>query len=247
MEAKIIVANWKLNPGTWREARELAAPIARAAKKLTRVRAIICPPAVYLNGLKGVELGAQDCFWEKSGAHTGRLAPAMLRSVGVTTVIVGHSEMRAAGDDDAAVNRKVRAALAEGLAVILCVGERARDPEGHYLRELETQLINSLAGVSKKQASQLIIAYEPLWAIGALALESDSPEGFRHQAIFIRKVLAGQFSKELALRLPILYGGSVNTKNAAGFLTSGAASGLLVGRESLRADKFIEILKIANY
>lgn len=247
---KLIVANWKLNPGTVREAKELFSGVKRGMMKLRRVSAVVCPPAPFLGALTGSDklaLGAQDLFWEPSGAYTGRVAGSMFKSSGASYAIVGHSEMRAAGDNNEIVNWKIKAALKSGLMPIVCVGEQVRDENGGYLNELKEQLDAAFAGVPKKFAGQIVIAYEPVWAIGEAAKSSDTPEGFRHQAIFIRKILAPQFGKEAALNIPILYGGSVNTKNAEGFLTEGHADGLLVGRESLRADKFIEILKIAAH
>lgn len=246
MTKKLIVANWKANPESPREAKNIFLPIKRALAKLPGVEVVICPPAVYLASLGGLTLGGQDAFWELSGAYTGRLGPTMLRNSGASYVILGHSEARALGDTDAIINQKLRLALRHGLKVILCVGEKERDEKGDYLKIIRSQLTNSLAGLQRKQVGQLILAYEPIWAIGAAAKGADNPESFFQQSIFLRKVLAEMFGKAAAMACPILYGGSANSGNAAGFLKEGRADGLLVGRASLDPAEFIKILKLAN-
>ena len=218
---------------------------------------VICPPAVFLSDLakiKGgqIALGAQDAFWERDGAYTGMLSPTMLRNAGADYLILGHSERRRLGDGDGEINRKVALALKHRLKVILCVGEERRDPDGFYLQTIRTQLEAGLAGVPKKQLNELIVAYEPVWAIGEAARASDTPRDFLEQQIYIRKVMAGLAGKELALKLPVLYGGSVDGGNAYGFLTEGGPPsalggvGLLVGRASLEPREFIKILQAAH-
>lgn len=246
MKNKLIVANWKANPESVREAKEIFLPIRRAAAKLNKVETVICPPAIYLPLLKGLALGGQDSFWEVSGAYTGQLGPTMFRNAGATHVIIGHSEARALGDTDNIVKAKARLAIKSGLKMILCVGERERDERGQYLAVLRNQLESALAGISRAAAKQLVLAYEPVWAIGAQAKGSDTPAAFLEQSIYLRKVLSGIIGKEAALACPILYGGSANADNAAGFLDEGRANGLLVGRASLSPEQFIKILKIAN-
>lgn len=249
MAKKLIVANWKMNPDSLREAKEIFLPVKRALSKLNKIEVVICPPALFLSGLVNgaptprLFFGAQDAFWESSGAYTGQISATMLRKAGARYVILGHSEKRAAGETDELISRKLKASLKEGLRVILCVGERTRDSHGFYLKTLKQELEEGLRSVIKRQMSGLIIAYEPLWAVGAR--QADTPADFMEQAIFIRKVLSGLAGQEIARSVPVLYGGSVNVKNAAAFLGAGQADGLLVGRESLRADHFIEILKIA--
>jgi triosephosphate isomerase len=269
MKNKLIVANWKANPESIREAKEIFSPIKRAAAKLNQVEVVICPPAVWLaelvkgarNWNGGVALGSlkatppfrvrlsfggQDAFWELIGAYTGQLGPTMIRNAGATYLIIGHSETRALGDTDNLIKAKVRLALKHGLKVILCVGEKARDEHGKYLQILRGQIESALTGVPRTQAKQIILAYEPIWAIGAQAKGADTPAAFLEQSIFLRKVLTGIIGREMALDCSILYGGSVDADNAAGFLDEGGANGLLVGRVSLSPESFIKILKIAN-
>lgn len=253
MKKKLIVANWKANPESIREAKEILSSIKRALKNLPNVEAIICPPAVFLAELtrktKGnprLEFGAQNAFWELNGAFTGQLGPTMLRNSGAKYLILGHSEARRAGDSDSMINRKIKLALTHGLKVILCVGEEERDEAGQYLQTIRTQLEENLRGVLKKQFANLVIAYEPIWAIGLNARAVDTPRGFLEQAIYIRKVISAFVGKDAALVLPILYGGSVKAENALSFLVEGEASGLLVGRASLEPENFIQILKSAD-
>src|SRR3989338_4368602 len=186
MLKKLIVANWKLNPESIREAKEILAPVKRALSRLTNLAVVICPPAVFLSDLakiKGgqIALGAQDAFWERDGAYTGMLSPTMLRNAGADYLILGHSERRRLGDGDGEINRKVALALKHRLKVILCVGEERRDPDGFYLQTIRTQLEAGLAGVPKKQLNELIVAYEPVWAIGEAARASDTPRDFLEQ------------------------------------------------------------------
>ena len=247
---KLIVANWKMNPESPREAKEIFSPVKRVVLTLKKVTTVICPPAVYLSLLQSksskLTFGAQDCFGDLFGAYTGKIGPTMLRNSGASYIILGHSEARAMGDTDLAINHKLRLAFKNNLKVILCVGEHHRDEHGNYLQFIKTQLEDDLHNVQRKQAENLIIAYEPIWAIGTQAKGADNPEGFQHQAIYIRKILAGQFGKEVAMKTPVLYGGSANSQNAEGFLKQGEADGLLVGRASLDSSEFIKILKTAE-
>jgi triosephosphate isomerase len=258
MAKRLIVANWKMNPATPREAKALFAAGSRVVARLSgrRVEAVICPPALYLPLLAprvekagaALALGAQDAFWEEEGAHTGLVSALMLRRAGAEYLIVGHSERRAAGDTDQIVNRKLKAALAAGLKVILCVGESERDQAGAYLGWLRQQVVTALAGVPPRFLNKIIVAYEPVWAIGEGASRADTPSGFLEQALYIRKIVSGLpgVAKEAALALPVIYGGSVTPENAASFLTAGAASGLLVGRSSLDPVAWRAILHAAE-
>ncbi|MEA1929798.1 MAG: triose-phosphate isomerase [Patescibacteria group bacterium] len=253
MRRKLIVANWKSNPESWREAKAILAPLKRTIKNLTKVEAIICPPAIFLpdsftliSKTQRLSLGAQDAFWEPTGPYTGQVSAAMLRKAGAKYVILGHSERRALGENNGQTNLKIKAALKEGLRVIFCVGEKERDQHGFYLKTLKQQLEDGLKGIPRKWLADLVVAYEPVWSVGAKARRVDTPADFVEQAIFIKKVASGFIGNEAARKLPVLYGGSVSPKNASGFLSVGEADGLLVGRASLCADKFSDILRQAN-
>lgn len=246
---KLLIANWKMNPDTPREARALVVATKRETGKLKRTTVILCPPAVFIPLIKPskrLEIGAQDIATELRGAYTGLIAATMLKYSGATYTIIGHSEQRARGETDEIVNQKIKVALSQGLRVILCVGERERDEQGKYLAELRLSLEKAVHRLPKVTAQNIIIAYEPVWAVGANAKEIDTPAGFLEQAIFIRKVLSHWCGQATALALPILYGGSINPKNAGAFITEGSADGLLVGRESLDPDHWREIIQIVD-
>ncbi len=251
MKNKIIVANWKMNPRTLTEARNNFQKIKRKTNFLTKAQAVICPPFIFLDSLSKkatsrCALGAQDVFWHKDGPYTGEISPAQLHALDVSYVILGHSERRALGETDEIIREKIKVSLEYRLNVILCIGERERDARGQYLSFLKEQIKKCLFKIPGKHMARLIVAYEPIWAVGVKAKSADTPESFFETAIFIRKVLSDLFGKTIAFHVPILYGGSVNEYNAESFLKDGDAAGLLVGRASLDPEEFNEILKIAQ-
>jgi len=249
---KIIVANWKMNPASLKESSSIFNPVKKMAGTLKNVQTIICPPFVYLSELgKKVTghrcvLGVQDLFYENSGAYTGEISAIMLKSLGVKYVIVGHSERRALGETDDIVNKKLSAAIKNGLVPILCVGESQRDTDAKYLNYIRAQIKEALRNIPKNKIQNTIIAYEPVWAIGSSGEKADSPENTFETILFIRKVLSEIVSNKHALEMPVLYGGSVNKKNTESFLKQGGIQGLLVGGASLSANHFSAILRIAD-
>ena len=249
---KIIVANWKMNPPTVAEARILFAKTKRVAERLERVKTVICPPLLYAglftNTLGNrLSLGAQDVFWQNLGRFTGAISPEMLRDSGISYCLVGHSERRALGETDEIVAKKVLGALKENISVILCVGEKEHDLEGRFYETLKNQIKSSLAGITRRYLIDLLIAYEPVWAISSHSKgKADTPQNFFEMSIFIRRTVLDVWGKSAALRLPIIYGGSVNAKNAKGFLEVKGGSGVLVGKASLDAREFNKILEIAD-
>jgi triosephosphate isomerase len=251
---KIIVANWKMNPQTPREAKALALKTKALTTKLEQVSVIICPPALYLplfttaRASRQLWWGSQDVSLEAGeGAFTGEISAAMLAYSGAQFTIIGHSERRARGETDEVVNKKVKLALSARLKPIICVGESKRDEQGHYLEPLREQIKKALTGLDKLSLKKIIFAYEPVWAVGKKAMNADTPAEFQHHAIFIRKTLSDLFDKKLAMQVPVLYGGSVNSDNAEGFLKEGGADGLLVGRASLKPEEFKKILYVADH
>lgn len=235
-----LVANWKTNPKTLKEAVGLYRSVTRIKFK-SRQAVVVCPPAVFISSLKSttkIKLGAQDVQLAALGAYTGSINIFQLASAGASFAIIGHSERRRAGDTDDVVNQKVLLALKTGFSVILCVGEQERDEAGEYLKTIKHQLDGALRGVKRSQFSKILIAYEPVWAIGDRALKSDTPENFQAVALFIKKILSLSFGPKIALATPVLYGGSVSAKNAASFVEEGQADGLLIGRASLKPDDF---------
>lgn len=242
---KIIVGNWKMNPDNAEKAKDIFKGIRNYSKNLKNIKVVICPPFVYLSDLekltdKSVILGAQDMFWEKTGSFTGEISSEMLKGEGY--VILGHSERRELGETDEMVSKKVISAIKAGLHPILCVGEKVRDDHGEYLHFLRTQIINSLSKMPKTYLKKLVIAYEPVWAIGKGAEEAMKPADIHETALFIKKILVEIYGPA-GLLTPILYGGSVSYKNASDILTLGEVQGLLVGHESLNPKKFTELLK----
>ncbi|MEX0934084.1 MAG: triose-phosphate isomerase [Candidatus Paceibacterota bacterium] len=247
-----IIANWKANPDTLGNARTLFRSIKIAVKKLVGVEVFVCPPFVYLHELSKISkthklsLGAQGVSLFEGGAHTGEISPAMLSSAGVSVILIGHSEQREQGESDKNINEKIKLALKYGFRVVLCVGEKVRDRDGEYFRVVKEQLQKDLKGVARGRVENIMIAYEPIWAIGAHAKHADTPENFVEMSIFIRKVLNELYSKQHALGATILYGGSVNDKNAESFLLCRETQGFLIGRASLDGGKFKEILTLAH-
>ncbi|OHA84336.1 MAG: triose-phosphate isomerase [Candidatus Yonathbacteria bacterium RIFCSPLOWO2_01_FULL_47_33b] len=251
MMKKIIIGNWKMYPASIKDAQEKFKGIKKVASTLRNVQTVICPPFVYVSNLKKLVtghrcvVGAQNVWFENEGAFTGEVSPAMLASLKLTYVIIGHSERRTLGETDELVNKKVVAAVKAGLTVVLCVGETERDPDGEYLKHIAAQVKIALKGITKKDLAHLVIAYEPIWAIGKHALRAASTDDALEVAILIKKTLAELYSKE-GSTVAILYGGSVDAKNAWEFLVKSHVDGLLVGRASLDPKVFGEILKSAD-
>ncbi len=253
MTDKILIAgNWKMFPTTLVDAKKILQTIKKGTIKLKYTETVICAPTIFLSELsrlvtgKRISLGSQNVFFEREGAYTGETSPAMLKSIKIRTTIIGHSERRAMGETDEEVGEKVVAALREGLNVILCVGETIRDHDGTYTRVISNQLKAALSRVQRPQVARLAIAYEPVWAIGKNAERPATPEDVLEISILIKKVLADAYGQQNAEHVPILYGGSVDHTNAKGFLLDGNVRGLLVGRASLSARSFGEILAIAD-
>lgn len=250
MAKKLIIGNWKMNPQSVAEARKIVTAIAAKVEQFKKVSVVIAPPALYLESLsklKKITLAAQNLFWEESGAYTGEHSGAMLAKSGAKYVIVGHSERRAMGETSNMANKKIKAALKAGLKPILCIGESSRDEKGEYHTVIKTELTASLAGLKKANLKNCIIAYEPIWAIGKNATREATPAESLEMSIFIKKVLSDIFGADAAKSVQLLYGGSVNTKNAEAFLADGGVDGVLVGRESLNPLKFIQIIYSAEH
>jgi triosephosphate isomerase (TIM) len=251
MKRKIIVGNWKMNPTSLDEAQNIFKKIKRTALGLKSTHVVMCPPFVYLGkfapqkgGKKKVGVGAQDVFYESQGAFTGNVSAPMLKALGLTHVIVGHSERRQAGETDEMVSKKALAALENGIHPIICVGETTRDAQSVYLETLKNQIKNSLSKIPKKILNQIIVAYEPVWAIGAK--EAMDPATIEEMTIFVKKVISDVSDHESGISTPVLYGGSINFRNAPDIMIRGKVDGLLVGRESVNTPGFIELLKAVD-
>jgi triosephosphate isomerase len=246
----LIAGNWKMHK-TVAEGLQLAEQLLPGLEAVPGVEKLLCPPATALMPLSaildgsGVALGSQDLHWAPQGAFTGELAPAMIKEF-CTHVIVGHSERRAFfGDTDEKVNRKVKAALEVGLVPVLCVGETSEENEaGRAAEVLTRQLRAALEGVSLNSPNALVLAYEPVWAIGSG--KAATPEGIDTLVRnVVRPTLSGLYDDEIATGLQVLYGGSVTAANAAGFFEQPEIDGALVGGASLKAEEFIAITQAA--
>jgi len=217
----LVVANWKCNPTTLKGAKLLFDGIERGVKKIKNAEVVVCPPFIYLSKLSGLALGAQNCFWQDKGAFTGEISAKMLKDLGCKYVIIGHSERRRYFKETCTiVNKKIKAALVNNLKCILCI-----DNIGQVRRGLK--------GISKKEIKKIIIAYEPIFAIGTG--KACSIEKARKMKLAIKKILGENTI--------VLYGGSVNSKNARDFIKKAQFQGLLVGGVSLKPKEFIQIVK----
>jgi triosephosphate isomerase len=246
MRLRVIAGNWKMYK-TVQEAEALVGALLPRVSGLSDREIVLCPPfpalATVAAACRGtrVAVGAQDVHWEREGPYTGEVSAPMLTAVGCRYVIVGHSERRQHfGENDAVVNRKLKAVLAEGMRPILCVGETLEQRELGLTRAVvEIQLRAGLAGVNRGEVSRLVVAYEPVWAIGTG--RHARPEDAQEVIAFLRSVLAELGGEEAAKEVPFLYGGSVKPDNIAGFLVQPDIDGALVGGASLDAESFAAI------
>lgn len=251
-QTKLVVANWKMNPRTLEEALVLVGDIKKKVRLNAGCEVVIAPPYVYLGDVRKVLrahkmiLGAQDVSSEKIGPFTGDVSTSMLESVGVSHVIIGHSERRARGETDADVEKKVAAVLKSTLTAIVCVGEQERDGHGKYFSTVESQVRAALRGVSGSKLVRLAIAYEPIWAISTATEQAHAatPEDAHEMILFIRKVLVDLYGRASAERVRILYGGSVDVKNIEALCARSSAQGFLIGGASLRPTDFALITNV---
>jgi triosephosphate isomerase len=247
---KLVAGNWKMNT-TLAEAKALAKAVADGCRTESRVDVAVCPPFPWLlpvaEELKGsaVKLGAQDVHFETKGAFTGEVSPAMLTECGCTYVIIGHSERRhGLGEADAAINHKVHTALEAGLNVILCMGETQGERDRSLQeRVFQRQVYAACAGLTDEQFSRIVMAYEPVWAIGTGKVAT--PEQAQQAHHNIRTRMAQLYGDKIASALPILYGGSVTGDNAAGLMAQPDIDGGLIGGASLKPADFMKIVQAA--
>ncbi len=246
MRKRIIAGNWKMNTDV-AEAMALAEAVKNGYSAYD-VDVVLCPPFTNLYAVHGViknspiALGAQDLHWEEKGAFTGEVSAAMLKAVGCSFVIIGHSERRQLfGETDETVNKKIKKALEYGLKPIVCVGETLEEREaGRTEKVVEKQVRAALEGLTGDQVQSLIIAYEPVWAIGTG--RTASPEQAQEVHRFIRSLTAELYNEAVAQSLRIQYGGSMNAANAAELLAQPDIDGGLIGGASLKAESFLAII-----
>ena len=248
MRKPMIAGNWKLNK-TIAEARELSGALAQCLANFHDVDIVIAPVFTALTAVAEtvkntpIKLAAQNCYPEETGAFTGEVSPLMLKDAGCEYVIIGHSERRQLlGESDSFINQKMHKALEAGLKPILCVGETLQEREtDQTLEVLTTQVKGGLASLSAEQMADVVIAYEPVWAIGTGKTATDEQAQEAHS--FIRGLLQGLFTQEVSFNTRILYGGSVKPSNVDGLMAMDDIDGALVGGASLKAEDFIRLVR----
>jgi triosephosphate isomerase (TIM) len=243
----LIAGNWKMNPRSLVLALKIYKDISKKIIKNTFVETALCVPTIYLpevskNKKQNLCIGAQDGHFVQTGSYTGLVSIEMLSSYKPKYIIIGHSEIRARGDDDASVNQKTLEALRKNIKPIICVGENDRDQNGFYLRRIREQVENALMGIPKKSVKNISIAYEPIWAIGVDAKRQATPAECLEVSIYIKRIITDLYGVEYAKQIKVLYGGSVNETNAISFIEQGNVEGLLIGRESLVVKDFTNIV-----
>ncbi|WP_243373529.1 triose-phosphate isomerase [Geotalea sp. SG265] len=251
MRTPVIAGNWKLYK-TAGQALELVGGLIPLVAQTKEVEIVVAPVFTVLGKVAGalagsnIRLSAQDCFWEEEGAFTGEISSTMLVDAGCSHVIIGHSERRQYfGETDETVNKKTKAAVKAGLTVLFCIGETLQEREGEKTFDvLKRQVTQGLTELSREQLKKVIIAYEPVWAIGTGKTATDSQAQEAHQ--FIRGVVAGLYDKATADEMRILYGGSVKPENIGGLMAQADIDGALVGGASLKADSFAAIVNFGK-
>jgi triosephosphate isomerase len=252
MRKPIIAGNWKMNK-TLSEATAFLEEVSNLIPKQDVIDTVVCAPALFLDQLvqaaKGtdVKIGAQNMHFEESGAFTGEISPIALADLGVSYVILGHSERREMfNETDEAVNKKAHAAFAHHLTPIVCCGETLEQREAGETNDfVGSQIEKGLAGLSDDQLKQSVIAYEPIWAIGTG--KSSSAQDANEVCAHIRSVVADKFSNEAAAAIRIQYGGSVKPENIKEYMAQPDIDGALVGGASLKSDSFLQLLEAGHY
>ncbi len=248
MKRPIIAGNWKMNK-TGPEAVSLVKALLKELSDVTSVDIVVCPPFTALESVAWVlgdgpvKIGAQNMHWEAEGAFTGEIGAKMLLTIGCRYVILGHSERRTLfGESNAQINKKLKAALGTSLIPIVCIGEQLAEREGGRTQEvIREQFLGAFDGLTVSDASRIILAYEPIWAIGTG--KTASPEQANEVHSFIRGLVAEQYQPSVAREMRIQYGGSVKPDNARDLLQQPEIDGALVGGASLEASSFTAIIK----
>lgn len=250
MANKLIVANWKMNPTSVEKAREIISEINSKARAFKNIKLVVCPPFIFLNEVaeiiassKKISLGAQDVFIGQGVSHTGEVGVELLKKAAVKYILVGHSERRKALDNNEIVKEKMLGALEEGFKVILCVGEKQRNEHGDHYHEVRKEIEDAITKLPRKFIKNLIIAYEPVWAIGKSENEAIKPDQLHEITIYIKRLISDILGPKEVEKVKILYGGSVTKNNSKAIVEQGNIDGLLIGRESLKAENLIDLIK----
>jgi triosephosphate isomerase (TIM) len=251
MRRKVIAGNWKMNNDISETENLVKSILSGLENKNLSCGVIICPPFTSLNVanllIKGtnIKLGAQNMYYEENGAYTGEVSTKMLKSAGCEYVIVGHSERRTLfGETDELISKKVIKAIQVGLKPIFCVGESLEERKRNLMQEIVgNQVLKGLESISEEDMKNIIIAYEPVWAIGTGV--NATPEQAEEAHAYIRGLISDKYSKKTAEELVIQYGGSVNPGNSKELLSQKNVDGALIGGASLKADSFLKIIESA--
>lgn len=249
MIKKIIIGNWKTNPSDPKIAKKLFTDLSRGLRKIKKTEVVICPPpffqSLFLENKNNlIILGSQNIGLEKTGSYTGELSPRQLYFLGGKYSIIGHSEIRKNGETDEIIAKKIYEVISEGIIPILCIGETVRNESENFLKIIKNQIQKDLSLLSKDKFPKILIAYEPVWAIGEKAIREATVEEIKEMSIFIKKTVKEMFKID---KMPkILYGGSIDEINSEKILKLGGIDGLLVGRTSLDSKKFLKIISYAE-
>jgi len=250
MSKRLIIGNWKMNPSSFVAAKVIARKTRAVSVRLNNTDIVVCPPFPFISACSFrkspalFHIGAQSVSEQESGPHTGEVGAIMLKSLGVEYVITGHSEERESGVTNERVSRKIQKIVEAGLTAVVCVGEKARDENGSHLEFLKNQITETLSNIKQDKAMNIILAYEPVWAIGAK--EAMVPEQIYEMSLFVKKVFSDIFNTEAGHKVKVLYGGSVNFRNAGEIIRISKVGGLLVGRESVNMSGFRELIKAVD-
>ncbi len=239
-----------MNPATLADAKKIFSKIKQISSDVPG-QLVVCPPATYMYALassykgKKIVFGTQDAHWLNNGSFTGFLSPSMAQSAGASFLIIGHSERRElSAETSDIIAKKVLAGVEAGLIVVLCIGEKVRDRNAEYLNYIRQDLSECLRKIDKRMMAKVMIAYEPVWTIGAR--DAMLPQDIHGMTIYIRKVLTELYDKQISEATPIVYGGSVNVDNVEDIVKDGEIDGLLVGRDSLIPENIMQIVAVAN-
>lgn len=248
MTAKFfVIGNWKTNPKGIKEVTSFHDTFKKNIRSVKNVDIVIAPSALHIGVLASkkpsYKLGIQNISLYDLGAHTGSMSAEQLATSDISYCIVGHSENRKEGETDEIINEKIHLLLKKKVTPIVCVGEKERDEDHSYVRVLSEQIQKTFKGLSPALLSKIIIAYEPVWAIGKDAVREATPEESNEACILIRRVLSDMYGMKSISKTSVIYGGSVSSKNSGEFLRSGGISGFLVGRASLLAKEFSLIIE----
>lgn len=247
----LIIGNWKAYLDAPEKVKKVAAAGKRIASGTKQVELAVAPTFTHM-GLLGLDkrsklkLAAQDVSDATGQALTGEVTAASLAAMGVTYVILGHSERRARGESDAVIAEKIKRVLAQGMVPVVCVGERERDEEAQYLREVREQVASAFSDLNQKERLQLVIAYEPVWAIGKSGLEAASPQDLEEMVLYLRKLFSDFLPGKANQKVRILYGGSVDASNARTLVAGTGIDGFLVGRASTDGKSLAELVKAVS-